>query len=250
MTNEDRPKRNKLVEIPDHKRHTRLIDLRLIETAAFQPPTRTDEAAIAALLKEIAANGIQSSPHVIPVGDHFVLVDGHRRCACLRKLQITIVSCVIHELDQRWIYPLWVALNSATRKTTSLEWMHVWFHRKGDEGHLPGPTIAQIKACERHFDGREGIAYLLDHRVSPRIGPLCARALVALGRISHKAPVPKAIEILRWMVDHRGYEVLHHVASGNASANAMRMFTNRVRMGKAMTLAEAFGKGKQVKDGS
>jgi hypothetical protein len=140
-------------------------DISRIKVAGFNPAARTTARALAALKAEIERDGLRD-PLKVSVGG--VLIDGHRRRACLLALGEKSVP-VIRRLDVRdddeSVRRAWVIENGYRLDMTPADWLDVYLHAGVESPDTK--VMSGIRSLE-NLVGRDGLEVLAREHVSPR----------------------------------------------------------------------------------
>jgi hypothetical protein len=212
---------------------TRMVPLDRLDAVSFQPEIRTSARALSSLLEEIRRDGMLSPIHVIAHDNRYMIVDGHRRAACLQEIAAGAnpgVMVVVHDLPSSHALRLWQSL-SMNRKVSAYEWMCVW-HKQNGKGHYPSSIRGQLNSCIAQF-GQESIGYLVEHGISPAVSLLVRNLMAQYDRNASLDP-PKPLDALHWLVDHKGQATVHGLlALGAIRANVLRRLAACIRSGRS-----------------
>jgi hypothetical protein len=125
----------------------------------LNPVSRTDDARVRELMKDIAEDGRILKP--LTLNQDEILVDGHRRRKAALLLHMTHVP--VEHLDGD-PHKLWRRLNGTTEPIRPNSWL--WFYLDG--GEPPSHQLARIRCLEDAI-GRDGMEELARRGVSPAV---------------------------------------------------------------------------------
>jgi ParB-like nuclease family protein len=101
-----------------------LIKVEKIKPADFEPPARLTRSALSTLKRQIESIGQILQPLVLD--ERYNLIDGHRRLACAKILDMKVVPTrIIHGTEEE-VKRAFVILNEPVRKLTSAEATYVY----------------------------------------------------------------------------------------------------------------------------
>lgn len=127
-----------------------------IAISGQNPAQRTRQSALRRLEESIAARGIITP---LIVDQDGILVDGHRRLACAKRLGISHVPVVVVHDSDGSLYP---EINDSLRRWQSVEWLYR--HQLG--GTVPERQRRNIELIAE-LCGPELLALMADTRQSP-----------------------------------------------------------------------------------
>lgn len=171
---------------PDDKIHQ--IEVSRIKEAGFNPVSRTTPKSLKNLKNSISRVGILQ-PLLITLD--FDLVDGHRRLACAKMLEMPTVPCIFTSGSQQDIYK---EVNSTAKTLTRANDLFIYL----SGGSMSGRSKADIEYLEGQI-GRSGLEMMAEREISPmNVNHVASSYLTRLLSITRDDPfMPKAI---LWML--------------------------------------------------
>jgi len=229
------------------KKHVKIVlkqvPVSQIDTAEFNPSSRTEVRALSGLMDNIRERGVLAPLHVIqtsfdPKNPRYVLVDGHRRFAVCCQLGEYAVPCVVHKDTSP--AALWADLSRDTRALSAFEWMVAWSETGTEmEKRIPKAHMSKIRQCLEIFGTRKKLKEaMIDQRVAPS---LCQpvnflyEAFVTLG--PPYSGVKREI-IARWIIDHRLQLSLKALQRHKWTTGTHKKLYVRMLAGKTFSLAD------------
>lgn len=171
-----------------------------VKTLPYNPPNRTEEAALKALKDDIALHGIRVP---LIVNKDFMLVDGHRRLTCAKALGITSVPVVISYGSVEEDYSS-VNITQKAMSDKDLMWIYV------NGGPLSPRIKSKIKKIEEVM-GEDGPTELLLNGCGPGIYAMATRVARYCGDNSPEFTAKS----LRWLMEHKAqFSVRRIIDSG------------------------------------
>jgi hypothetical protein len=165
-----------------------------LRDAAYNSKMRTTEQAIKGLKNSIEALGVLQPLAVAPSG---ILIDGHRRLTCAKRLGIEQLPVIVHDVSDQEAGILYKAMNGDTRRMKPYEWLTVY--KYGVE--VPGNIGMQIRRLDEAL-GDGGIDWMIENRVSPSVYNRANNLCALLGS---DALLGKAV---RWIIENKMQYIL------------------------------------------
>ena len=218
------------------------VNLSLIDTADFNPPSRTTSGALRNLSKSIDALDLETPLHVIRrKNGRFLLVDGHRRFTVYASSGTSQLNVRVYNMPEEMAGKLWSILNSGTRAISSLEWMDAW-HRN-DRIEVPPAIMGNIKKAMTIFGGRIGIQFLLDNRVDAGIVTqinMLHNAIMSKPSLG----VPPSLRVIgMWMIRHKCRGLIAQlIKRGQTDFKLLRKILSRIEGDKKFTIEDLVSK--------
>lgn len=192
-----------------YKAISTVLDVSLLNPAAFNPPIRTEGRALAKLKESIEHDGVLKEIDVIHIPPKYIytIADGHRRHEISRQLGLKTIRVRLY--SEGTPEELWAKLNN-NRKINAAEWMWSWMMSNGDV--IPSSSILrEIETCVELFGSKEEMRkYLMDGKrmISPGICNQILGVCWLLENNKNKlGTIPTRTDVSRWMaVKNQQYE--------------------------------------------
>lgn len=167
---------------------------------AVQPEYRTDPKKIKGLKNSIQKQGLLSPVLITPDG---ILIDGHRRVACLKELGLKTVPCVMlnGEMKDNNSVSLFRYANEHTLRVTDVAYVEIFL----SGGDVPNGVANKILFVTEKL-GRKWLKWLVKNNVGPHT---IRRHYKIAKSIGLSDPINYG-KFIKWVVKHKCTSALTH----------------------------------------
>jgi hypothetical protein len=166
----------------------KLLNVKTIKGAAYNPPNRTEATKLVKLRKSMASIGML---YPILVDRDNVIIDGHRRVACAKQLDWDTIQAIVVESDDR--DAIYASVNDTAAKMHGSDALSVWLEE-------PGAVSARLQKLHREMKDTLGVGMvrqIAENRLSASVYLTAKR----VGRYCGQDDAETLKTVTRWLMN-------------------------------------------------
>lgn len=177
---------------------------RLSNANPVQPENRVEEKALLELKEAIQTTNFIAPIIVSSEGSFLTPLDGHRRLAVARALEITEVQCIVLPADVLTPQELFVLLNRGVKKISSKDWFWIWATSDGTlKEKLPSAIAFQIDDAVQFVGQQEAVKYGKERVIAPGQFADIRNLMKELASFDFPQDIEGRRRVTAWVIKHR-----------------------------------------------